>query len=101
MCLLRMKRIVVIAPLIGLVVLCGCAHQYLMKLSNGDQILSLSKPKRQGTLYKFTDESGESHLIPRDRVAKIRAVSIVNEEQKPSRPPGPKKAKHWYFLWLA
>ena len=27
------------------VVLCGCAHQYLIKLTNDDQILAYSKPK--------------------------------------------------------
>ena len=39
--------------LVSLAVLCGCAHHYLMKLSDGDQIISISKPKLQGTNYDF------------------------------------------------
>jgi hypothetical protein len=84
--------------------LCGCAHQYLMKLDNGDQIISLTKPKRQGTTYHFTDRAGAQHVIPESRVLKIRAVSVVNEEEKPASQETParlKRPRHWYLLWLA
>ena len=91
--------------LVSLAGLCGCAHQYLMKLKDGGQMISYSKPKLQGTNYHFTDGSGAKYLIPKSRVVKIRAVSVVNEETKPasspSFPANPKKPKHWYFLWLA
>lgn len=80
--------------------LCGCAHQYLLKLSNGDQILSISKPKLKGANYHFTGEMGGKHIIPQNRVVKIKSVSVVKEEAKPLPPP-PRKPKHWYFLWLA
>lgn len=79
---------------------CGCAHQYLMKLSNGDQLLSYSKPKKLGDSYQFTNEMGVKHIIPRNQVVNIKAVSVVKEEAKPPPPP-PRKPKHWYFLWLA
>jgi hypothetical protein len=90
--------------LFSLLGLCGCAHQYLMKLNNGDQIISLTKPKHQGTTYHFTDRTGAQHVIPESRVLKIRAVSVVNEEGKPGSqeaPAQPKKPRHWYLLWLA
>lgn len=89
------------------VVLCGCAHQYLIKLTNGDQILAYSKPKVQDENYLFTDEMGGSHVIPQDRVVKIKPVSVVKAEAKPPAPakplapPMPRKPRHWYFLWLA
>jgi hypothetical protein len=72
-----------------------------MKISNGDQIISLSKPKVQGTSYHFTDGTGLECVIPQSRVVKIEPVSVVKEEQKPLSPAKPKKPKHWYFLWLA
>jgi hypothetical protein len=87
-----------------LVFLCGCMHQYLMKLSNGDEIISLSKPKLQGTNYLFTGDGGTRYMIPESRVTKIRAVKVVNEEKRPATPSPPvnqQKPKRWYFLWLA
>jgi hypothetical protein len=89
------------AVLVSLVGFCGCVHEYLMKLSDGDHIISLSKPKLQGTNYLFTDEKGTGYKIPRSRVVKIQAVSVVKKEEKPIPPTQPKKPKHWYFLWLA
>ena len=88
----------------ALVFLCGCGHQYLMKLSNGDQIISSSRPKLQGTNYHFTDDNRAHYVIPKSRVAKIRAVKMVTEEKAPATPPpavNQPKPKHWYFLWLA
>jgi hypothetical protein len=101
MCLAKLKRKLASTLLLSLAVLCGCAHQYLMKLSNGDQIVSLSKPKSKGTSYLFTDVSGTEHVIAQSRVLKIEPVTPAKEEEKPSPPPRPKKPKHWYFLWLA
>ena len=90
--------------LVALIGLCGCAHQYLMKLSNGDQILSSSKPKLQGASYYYTDDSGARYVIAKNRVVKIRAVSVVRAEEQPASPAPPakpKQPKHWYYLWLA
>jgi hypothetical protein len=101
MCSPRIKRLLALTLLVSLAVLCGCAHQYLMNLSNGDQIISFSKPKLQGARYHFTDDMGQEHVIPRSRVIKIQTVSVVKEEEKPVSPAKPSKPKHWYFLWLA
>ena len=77
----------------------GCVHEYVLTLQDGDQILSLSKPKREGDRYRFTDRGGEGHLIPRNRVLKIQAISVTKEPQPtPEAPPRP---RHWYLLWLA
>jgi hypothetical protein len=90
-----------LTTLVSLVVLCGCAHHYLMKLSNGDQTISVSKPKLQGTNYHFTGRDGVGHVIPRSRVEKIKTISAEEQEEKPLPPPKQNKPKHWYFLWLA
>jgi hypothetical protein len=97
----RIKRKLAWTLLISLTVLCGCVHQYLVKFDDGYQAISLSKPKLQGTLYHFTDDMGEGHVIPQSRVVKIETVSVVKEKEKPLSTAKPKKPKHWYFLWLA
>jgi hypothetical protein len=72
-----------------------------MKFSNGDQAISISKPERQGTNYLFTGTDGSAYRIPESRVVKIRTVSAIGGEEKPSSPKKPSTPKHWYFLWLA
>jgi hypothetical protein len=72
-----------------------------MKLSNGDQTISLTKPKLQGTNYHFMGGDRVEYVIPRSRVAKIKTISAMEDEEKPLSPAKPKKPKHWYFLWLA
>ncbi len=97
----RIKRVLALTLLASLAVLCGCAHQYLMKFDDGYQVISLTKPKLEETRYHFTDERGEEHVVAQSRVVKIKAVSIVKEKEKPPPPAKPTKPKHWYFLWLA
>jgi hypothetical protein len=105
MCVFRLQAKLILSLLFGLTLLCSCAHQYLLKLSNGDQVVSLSKPKAQGPNYRFTDQDGVEHLIPKSRVVKIETGTAASEEAppgpKPEPPAKPKKPKHWYFLWLA
>lgn len=101
MCSPRIRRKLALTLLVSLPVLCGCAHEYLMKLSNGDQVISLSKPKLREASYYFTDGEGVERAVPQNRVVKIETVSVVKQENKPLSPAKPKKPKHWYFLWLA
>ena len=42
----------------GLVGLRGSVHQYLMTMRDGGQVISLTKPKLQGTNCYFTDLTG-------------------------------------------
>jgi hypothetical protein len=72
-----------------------------MKLSNGGQIISISKPKLEGTHYHFRNNEGQECVIPQDRVVKIEAGAVQTEEKKPAPPTRPKQSKHWYLLWLA
>ena len=97
----RIQLKLALTLLVSQALLCGCAHQYLIKLNNGDQILAFSKPERQGDSYQFKDELGVKHSVPQNRVVKIKSVSVVREEAKPPAPPKPIKPRHWYFLWLA
>jgi hypothetical protein len=72
-----------------------------MNLSDGDQTISVSKPKLQGTNYHFTGTDGVGYAIPRSRVVKIKTISVEDPVKRPSSQPKPNKPKHWYFLWLA
>jgi hypothetical protein len=101
MCSLRIRRKLALTLLVSQTVLCGCAHHYLMKLSDGDQTISLSKPKLQGANYHYTGNDGVPYMIPKSRVVNIKTISAIEEEKKSSSPAKPKKPKHWYFLWLA
>lgn len=75
--------------------LCGCAHQYVMKLTNGMKISTPSKPRLIGANYHFKDARGEDQAIPQSRVIEIEPESMAKEENKfkVSEP----KAKHWYW----
>ena len=97
---IRIKRALTLSLLVSLTALCGCAHRYLMKLSNGAQMISISKPKLQGANYHFRSEAGTECVIPKSRVVKIETGAVVKEEKKKPAPTGPKKPKHWYYLWL-
>ncbi len=89
-----MKRLVL--PLgLGLALLSGCAHQYVMKLSNGMQITSASRPQLKGANYHYKDAKGQDHVIPQSRVQEIEPASQARAESQ-FTPQKPKK-KHWYW----
>jgi hypothetical protein len=88
--------------LAGLLVLSGCANHYVIKLTNGTEITSASKPKLEGVVYHFKDAKGGDHVISRGRVLEIEPASSARAEKKPKSVPtasAPHK-RHWYFLWL-
>jgi hypothetical protein len=81
--------------LFALLVCSGCAHQYVMKLSNGLTITTPSKPKLKNGYYVYKDAKGKDHYIPQGRVNEIEPASMAAEENQftPSQP----KQKHWYW----
>jgi hypothetical protein len=88
--------------LIGLIMLTGCAHHYVMKLNNGSQITTATKPRLKDGSYSFKDAKGEEHYVPAARVREIAPASAAERESKPQPVKGgPPKKRHWYFLWLA
>lgn len=75
--------------------LCGCAHQYVMKLTNGQQVTCPGKPKLKGAYYCYKGPHGEEEAIPQSRVLEVEPASMVSEETK-FKASEPKK-KHWYW----
>jgi hypothetical protein len=80
--------------------LCGCAGQYVMKLTNGVTISTPSKPKLKGSNYYFKDARGEEQVIPQSRVMEIEPESMAKEEKEKEESKikaSQTKQKHWYW----
>jgi hypothetical protein len=87
--------------LIILIALTGCAHQYVIRLTNGTQLTTPYKPRLKEGFYCFKDAKGGEHFVPSGRVREIAPASMVEQENKPSKVQGgPPKKRKWYLLWL-
>ena len=75
--------------------LCGCAHQYVMKLSNGYTVTCPGRPKLKGSYYYYKGPHGQEQAIPQSRVVEIEPASMAKDESQ-FKPPAPKE-KHWYW----
>ncbi len=69
------------------VIVCsGCANQYIIKMNNGLQVTSNTKPKLKGGYYEYTDPSGRTMSVPAGRVREIEPASMAKEEMNQFRP---------------
>ena len=82
-------------PLLLALSLCGCAHQYVMKLTNGATLTTANKPKLKGSVYYYKGPHGEMQAVQQGRVMEIEPASMAKEE-KQFKPAQPYK-KHWYW----
>ena len=87
---------------VGLCVLTGCAHHYVMRLNNGGEIVTASKPELKEGTYTCKDAKGAEHSVAAGRVREVAPASVAEKEKKPApfKAEPPKKRK-WYLLWLA
>jgi hypothetical protein len=87
--------------LIGLIVLTGCAHSYVLRLTNGSQITTASKPHLKDGAYYFKDAKGEEQWVMAASVREVAPASVAEAENKsqPAKLKSNKKRK-WYLLWL-
>ena len=67
--------------LLGLSALTGCSHTYVVTLTNGSQIYTASKPRRERNSYVYKDAKGRDCFIPAGRVREIAPASMVREEK--------------------
>ena len=86
---------------LGLLVLTGCAHEYVMTMSNGVKLTTASKPVLKQGRYVYKDTQGRQQFVPEGRVRQIEPASMAHEEEKaiqfkPSS-GGEQKKKHWYW----
>jgi hypothetical protein len=85
-------------PLVLSAVLCGCAHPYVLKLSNGMQVTSTSKPRLKGGYYYYKDAQGRQIPVPQGRVMQIEPASMAATENKFTVPKATSK-HHWWQFW--
>ena len=84
-----MKNILVL-PLLGFLLLTGCARHYNIILSNNHVISTTSKPKlnKTGDAFVFKDRTGKMNAVPAGSVKEIEPQSSKPIEEpiyKPSR----------------
>jgi hypothetical protein len=76
------------AGLISLIALTGCARHYVMRLNNGAEITTASKPRLRDGNYCFKDARGEEHFISVGRVREVAPASMSEREIKPQTVKG-------------
>jgi hypothetical protein len=70
---------------IALLALSGCAHQYVVRLGNGQSIITASKPKLKDGVYHFKDARGQDQAISSARVVEMEPASMARQETKSAR----------------
>lgn len=58
----------------------GCARHYVITLTSGARITTLSKPKLKGPVYVFKDAKGQPAQVSAGRVREIVPASMAREE---------------------
>ena len=70
----------------GLLVLTGCARNYVIVLRAGDHILSKGKPRLVEGLYVYKDASGRQATVQAYNVREIAPPSMVTDETRLFKP---------------
>ena len=70
----------VITGFLGLVVLTGCAHNYVVTLNSGIRVSTTSKPRLVQGRYYFKDAAGREVALPAARVREIAPASMARDE---------------------
>lgn len=66
---------------LSLLLLCGCAQHYVIKLTSGGQITTRGKPKPKGNNYVYKDTKGQVQQISQGRVREIEPASMARKEK--------------------
>ena len=63
-----------------LLLFCGCAHSYVMKMSNGSKVVTASKPKLKNGFYVYDDAKGQQHTVSQARVLEVEPASMAKDD---------------------
>lgn len=67
---------------LAVLLLCGCARNYVITLKNGTRISTVGKPKFEKGVYIFKDGLGQKAYVPAGRVREVAPASMVAEHDK-------------------
>jgi hypothetical protein len=71
--------------LAGLLLLTGCAHGYVLTMSNGDRIHTASKPRLVNGFYYFKDANGhDARPVFSASVTEISPASMASKNSNPA-----------------
>ena len=84
-------RTLILAGLMGLTLLTGCARRYVITLSSGSRIETKGKPKLDGNVYRYKDISGAAGAVSRLRVREIAPASMAGSPSSSGFKATPKK----------
>jgi len=76
---------------LALTLLCGCSHQYIIKMSNGTKLTAVGKPKLDKGYYVYKDAHGDKHAVAQGRVVEISNASIAEDEKSKFMQPTSQK----------
>lgn len=65
----------------GLLVLSGCARDYVLTLSNGARVTARSKPRLKNGYYIFKDAQGQPSYVSAGRVTVIEPASMTKSDR--------------------
>jgi hypothetical protein len=74
-----MKNRAYLLTALATLALTGCAHQYVMKMSNGSTLVSANKPELKNGVYVYKDAKGDKHYVSQGRVIEITPASMASE----------------------
>jgi hypothetical protein len=77
----------------------GCASNYVMKMSNGTQMETASKPKLKGSNYYWKDAKGREQITPQSKVHEILPADTAKQEDERQPYKGDKPKTHWWQFW--
>lgn len=72
---------ILIPLLVGLLVLTGCAHGYVITLNNGERISAANKPHLDRGFYYFKDPAGRQRMFFAGKVKEIAPANMVSDDQ--------------------
>ncbi len=81
-----MKNLLMRLLFVALLATCGCARHYVIRLNNGGQITTTSKPRLQRGSWYFKDSKGNPQTVPAGRVTEIGPASMMKDDKSMFKP---------------
>ena len=75
-----------LSTLAGLLLLTGCARNYVIVRSDFSRIYVNNRPKYKDGYYYYKDASGEQTRIPAGRVREVAPASMVSDPNAAFKP---------------